>query len=65
MIDVAARTVIVQVEPGILRTGMWCNACMTSGGFHLPLHRICDHGVTTVAVAVGCFTCEGPGDLEP
>jgi hypothetical protein len=49
-------TIVVQLDPGVLRTGFWCNACMTSGGFHLPLVRLTDHCVKTVAIAAGCFT---------
>lgn len=60
----ANTVVVVRLEPGTPETGIWCNACMTSGGFALPILRLCPHGVQTVAIAAGCFTCEGPGDLD-
>ena len=59
-----ARTVVIRLDAGTPELGLWCNACMTSGGIAIPLHRICGHGVTTFAVATGCLTCQGPGDLE-
>jgi hypothetical protein len=63
--EVAVPAIVVQLDPGTPILGVWCNACMTSGGFRMPLNRISWYGVSTIATAVGCFTCEGPGDLEP
>lgn len=58
------RTVVIRLDPGTPQLGYWCNACMTSGGIRIPLHQISGHGVTTIATATGCLTCQGPGDLQ-
>lgn len=60
----AARTVTVILDAGTPTLGLWCLDCMTSGGFTLPLYRLCRHGVTRLATATGCLTCGGPGRLE-
>lgn len=60
----AVRTVTIVLDPGTPILGIWCNACMTSGGFIVPLSRICRHGVTPMVKAAGCLTCGGRGDLE-
>lgn len=60
-----ARTVRIRLELGTLISGIWCNACMTSGGFNIPLYRLTEHGVHTMPTAAGCTTCKGRGDLQP
>ena len=60
----AARTVTIVLDAGIPELGIWCRACMTSGGFKLPLYRVCGHGVTLITHARGCLTCGNRGDLE-
>jgi len=60
-----ATTVVFRLIHGTVRTGIWCNACMTSGGFEVPLYRLCDeHAAHLVTIGFGCLTCQGPGDLE-
>lgn len=60
-----ARTVRVRLELGTPTLRIWCNACMTSGGFHIPITRLTEHGVTAMATAAGCNTCGDRGDLQP
>lgn len=61
----AQRVRTVRLDQGTPTTGIWCNACMTSGGVHVPLLHMNSVGVTCVAIGYGCITCDGPGDLQP
>lgn len=55
---------VIRLDTGTPIYGIWCNACMTSGGFHVPIHRLGLTGVTYMITAAGCITCAGPGDLQ-
>jgi len=59
-----AHTVRIMHYTGTPTTGIWCNACMTSGGITVPLNRLTQHGVTTMATGLWCTTCETAGDLQ-
>jgi DnaJ-class molecular chaperone len=60
----AHHVAVIRLELGTPEHSIWCNACMTSGGFRIPLQRLSPFGVTHMATAQGCTTCEGRGDLE-
>lgn len=61
-----ARTVMIRLDLGTMITGIWCNGCMTSAGFTIPINRLSEFGVSTITTAYGCITCQvkGPGALE-
>lgn len=61
-----ARTVLIRFELGTMIRHIWCNGCMTSAGFAIPLNRLSEFGVTTVTCAYACTTCRvtGPGQLD-
>ena len=54
------------LDLGTIITGIWCNGCMTSAGFAIPLNRLSEFGVSTITTAYGCQTCQvrGRGALE-
>lgn len=61
-----AQSVHIRLELGTPTHSIWCNTCMTSGGFRIPLNRLTDAGVATITHAYGCTTCRvaGRGALD-
>jgi len=58
------RHVTVHVTVGEPVTGLWCDACMTSGTCEFPLYWLRESGVSLMGTARRCIVCTPPEDDE-
>jgi hypothetical protein len=51
---------IARIQLGEPTVGIWCERCLTSGGFRVDTYLLTEHGVSDGALGPirGCTTCQ-------
>ncbi len=53
----AKREIVIQLATSEPRLHMWCDRCMTSGGYEVDMYRLTEDGPHSMGTLRGCYRC--------